>query len=374
MQITKLLLDNFRNFASKKFSFSQSLVLFVGINGAGKTNILEALTLLGRNSSLRGADFEEMIFFDKINDEKKSQFAIYAEISNHQFIEKIGLSFCVTNKKKIFEINGEPFKGKRQAELKSYLINFIALTPQLEQLFISGKSARRDYLDKIVSDLDSWHLTRINNYQKLLKERLLILQKYNGKTSSAKWLDIIENQIVELGIAIAFARIEAIDFFNRAITSFSSSFPKPKLIVKGDIEELALKQSAVVIEEFYKEKLLQNRAQDLANFKTDFGVHRGDFDAILTTKNMSAIYCSTGEQKSIMIGITLARAKISANYKNQPTILIFDEVVSHLDNQRKSDLFAEIKLSNLPTFLSATSKDLVPQQFLENNSIQIIEI
>ena len=85
---------------------------------------------------------------------------------------------------------------------------------------------------------------------------------------------------------------------------------------------------------------------------------------IFTKKNISAKFCSTGEQKSIMASITLARAKISATYRNQPTILIFDEVASHLDNKRKSDLFEEIKETKLQSFFSATTQDLIPKKYL----------
>ena len=372
VQITKLILTNFRSFLSKKIEFSRPLILFAGVNGSGKTNILEALTLLGRSASLRGADFEEMIFDNQISGEKKPQFALYAEISDHEFIEKIGTSFSSLQKKKIFEINGESLSSKRQSDARNYLINFICLTPQLEQLFILGKSERRDYLDKIVSDLDFEHSSRINNYQKLLKERLLILQKYGAQKTGEKWLDVIEIQIVELGMAIASARIEAIDFFNKAISSFSSNFPKPKLHVIGDVEESVMKQSAVQLEEIYKNKLKENRVADSINFKTNFGVHRSDFDAIFQEKNMSATRSSTGEQKSIMIGITLARAKISANYKNQPTILIFDEVVSHLDEGRKRDLFEEIAATSLQSFFSATSANLIPQKYFDENLMQVV--
>ena len=372
--ISKLLLTNFRNFSFRSFEFSSQLVLLTGKNGAGKTNILESLSLLGRSPSLRGSDFDEMIFDDKILAQKQAQFGVYAEIFQNEFIEKIGVSFDFTTKKKKFEINGQTLNHKRQSDAKKYLINFIYLTPQLEQLFILGKSQRRDYLDKIVCDIDFEHGARLNNYQKLLKERLLILQKYGAQNSGDIWLEIIENKIVELGVAIAFARLEAVDFFNKAIASFSSNFPQPKLQVLGEIENSTATQSAVELEAFYKNKLRQNRALDLTSFKTNFGVHRGDFDAIFLPKNMSATRSSTGEQKAIMIGITLARAKISATYKNQPTILIFDEVVSHLDEQRKEDLFQEISNINLQTFFSATCSGLVPQVYLSEKKIQLIEI
>lgn len=345
-------------------------MLFVGQNGVGKTNILEALTMIGRSASLRGADFEEMI----LNSVSQKKFTIYSEISNHEFIEKLALSFDLNSKKKILHINNEALSAKRQSDLKNHLINFISLTPTLEQLFILGKSERRNYMDKIVSDLDLQHNGRVNDYQKALKERLLILQKYRQEKSGEKWLDIVENNIVELGVAIASARIEAIDFFNKAINSFASNFPKPKLKVIGEVEEMITKQSAIKLEEFYQNKLRENRRRDLESFKTEFGVHRSDFDAIFIDKNMSATLCSTGEQKAIMISITLARAKISANYKNQPTILIFDEIVSHLDEKRKKDLFEEIAATDLQAFFSATTANLIPEKFIENNSIDVVEV
>jgi DNA replication and repair protein RecF len=352
IQITKLLLTNFRNFSSRKIEFNSSSILFAGANGVGKTNILESLTILGRSANLRSSDFEEMI---KIGEQN---FVIYAEISGHEFIEKTAVSFDSNQKKKTFIINGEPLNSKRQGDLKNHLINFVFLTPQLEQLFISGKSERRDYLDKIVSDLDLEHGSRINHYQKLLKERLLVLQRHRDE----KWLKVIEEKIVELGVSIAAARIEAVDFFNKAIASFSSNFPQTKLCVIGEVEEMITKQSAAQLEEFYKIKLKENRERDLISFKTEFGVHRADFDAIFLAKNISAKLSSTGEQKAIMLGITLARARISSSYKNQPTILIFDEVVSHLDSERRKHLFEEIAAANLQAFFSATSADLVPAQ------------
>lgn len=362
-QISKIFLTNFRNFAGKKIEFSGGLNLLLGKNGVGKTNALEALTVLGRGASLRGDNFEMMI------SEGEKNFTLRAEISQHEFIENIAVSFDLEKKKKIFHVNNEPLSSKRQDDVKNHLVNFVFLTPQIEQLFISGKSQRRDYLDKIVADINFSHISQINNYQKLLRERLLILQKYRGAKGAEKWLDIVENQIAETGTAIAFSRIEAVDFFNKAIASFSTNFPKTKLQIIGELEEKVASENAVKIEEFYRQKLQENRKIDFENFKTNFGIHRCDFDAIFLDKQMSALRSSTGEQKAIMISITLARAKISSAYKNQPTILIFDEVVSHLDEGRKNNLFEEILQSGLQSFSSATSRDLIPGEFLQKGAI-----
>ncbi|NBX52206.1 MAG: hypothetical protein EBT63_00945 [Proteobacteria bacterium] len=363
--ITKLVLNNFRNFDYKKFDFESNQVLFYGDNGVGKTNTLEAISVLGRNLSLRGDDLEEMLQLPNSVHLSNpfSNFTIYAELKNHDYIDNIAVKYDKNIRKKTYEFNGEIASSKRQSDLKNYLVNFIFLTPQIEQLFILGKSYRRDYLDKIVCDLDLTHQNRLSDYQKLLKERLLILQKYRNQSAGEKWLNIVEHKIAEIGIAIAFARIEAIEFFNKAIESFASNFPKTKLLVKGEVESEIHDNSALKIENLYREKLQINRQQDLENFRTDFGVHRADFDAIFSDKKSLATRSSTGEQKAMMISITLARAKISANYKNFPTILIFDEIISHLDNQRKIHLFDEISQTNLQSFYSATSQDLIPTNF-----------
>lgn len=376
IQIKNLSLVNFRNFSNKKIEFPNNLILLFGANGVGKTNILESLTLFGRTNSLRGSDFEEMLLQDF--NEQKPQFSCKLELINHEFIEEISISFILSGKKKSLKVNDEPLNTTRQKDVKSYFINFISLTPKLEQLFISGKSSKREYLDKITQDIDLNHQSRINDYQKLLKERLLILQKYQNNNSAIaeKWLETVEVKIAELGVAIAFARVEAIDFFNNAISAFSSKFPKAKLLVNGEIENLTKLEKSVALEEIYRQKLKETRKQDLLSFKTNFGVHRSDFDAIFDDKKgkkISATLCSTGEQKAIMIGITLARAKISSSYKNQPTILIFDEVVAHLDFERKENLFAEIIDSKLQSFFSATNSDLIPQNFLQN-AVHAIEI
>ncbi len=373
LKIKKLILDNFRNFKSKKIDFSSNLILLSGENGTGKTNILEALTIFGKSQNLRNSDFEEMIFLNHQNQIQEKKFSLFCEFENHDFIDNIGISFEKNQKKKNIQINQENINNKKAIDLKNNLPNFVFLTPQIELLLISSKTQRRDFLDKIVCDIDLNHNSRINSYQKLLRERLIILQKYNDKNQKT-WLEIIENKIAELGTAIFLARIEAINFFNNAILSFESNFPKSILKIINDISFEETNENALKIEELYKEKLQKNRQFDKENFKTEFGVHRSDFSAIFCDKNSNANYASTGEQKSIMIGITIARAKISSQYKNQPTILIFDEIVSHLDEIKKYNLFDEINKSNIQCFFSATSRNLISQDFLNKNLIEIIEL
>ena len=116
--ISKLVLNNFRNFSSKKLEFNANQILFCGANGIGKTNILEAISLIGRSPSLRGDEYDEMLKKDALN------FSIYCELKNHNFLEKIAVKFDKNSKKKSYEFNGEPSGSKRQTDLKNYLINF----------------------------------------------------------------------------------------------------------------------------------------------------------------------------------------------------------------------------------------------------------
>jgi DNA replication and repair protein RecF len=373
MIFSKLNLHNFRNFQNKNFDLAKKIILIYGDNGVGKTNILESLTLLGKGPTLRNSDFDNLLFIDTQQNLKFDNLVVSADFIDNEAIEKIAINYCKSDKKKKIYINGEVLTSKKLAEYKNYLPNIIFLTPKLEQLFINAKSDRRDYLDKIVCDIDANHQSRINNYQKLIKERLLIMAK-NQQKNIDKWLDIVENKIVEIAIAIASARVETIDYFNRAISSFSSNFPKIQLKIIGDFESQIMNKKAVEIESFYLSQLQKNRESDLRDFKTNFGIHRSDFSAIWIEKNIEANNCSTGEQKSIMISITLARAKISSEFKKQPTILIFDEIFSHLDQSKKQILLDEIIRSNIQTFFTSTNSDFISQNHPSINEIKLIEL
>lgn len=342
--------------------------------------MLEAMILLGNgfinNHSLLSASYEEMIRNNEIrsdshselgNDEQCSSFSVFSEIDGLETIETIAVRY--QDEKKIFAINDQELK-KIPAELKSKIINFIWLTPTLELLFLGPKNNRRDYLDKIVSGFDIEHPAHLRKYQKLQRERLLILEK----NSDPSWLNIVEQQLAEIGTRIALARAEAVELFNKAIDSFSSAFPKVKLKIEGEFEsEIKRESSAIVLEEIYKRTLVASRDRDSKTFRTSFGIHRSDLNATLVHKNCAASLASTGEQKLIMISVTLACAKLSAVYKNRPTILVFDEALSHLDAANRMLLLQEIAATNLQTFFTLASEELIPTQF-DRGDLELIRL
>lgn len=342
--ISKLILNNFRNYSFRSFEFDSDICVIFGNNGVGKTNILEAISLFKKGRGLRSCDLNEMVF----NQAADSKFTIYANLNNHDEIANCATSFDKNNNKRIFQQN-----GNKVSSIKNFPA-IIWLTPKMDNIFTDSKSTRRNFLDKISSDIDPNHSTRLNNYNKCLRERMILLVQNQEK----KWLEIIERKIAELGVAIAMARNETIEYLNKAILLSKSNFVKTEIKIIGEIEELARSKKSLEVEELFFNKLTKNREIDLAARRNLFGIHRSDFTTILLNKNIAANYCSTGEQKSILIAITIARIRLNSFFNLSKPILLLDEIVSHLDTNKRSELFKELESITSQTFLTGTNREI----------------
>ena len=366
--ISQLKLVSFRNYQSKNFDFTKKIIAIFGNNGVGKTNVLEAISLLSKGQGLKHAELNDVIHQKSGN--CSDNFTIYSQLTNHPDIENIGTSYSRIEGKRIFQINNKT--------LTSYSKNktfpaIIWLTPQMDNLFFSSKSIRRKFLDKIVADIDSNHNSRINLYNHSLRERINLLTQFHDKQQG--WLDIIELRIAELGTAIAIARNDAINYLNQAILQNDSNFTKAIIKIIGETEELANKYKAIEVEEQFIKKLRDNRILDKKSCRTNFGIHRSDFTSVLANKEIEAKFCSTGEQKSILITITFARIKVFSLLNLASPILLLDEIVSHLDNQKRLDLLQEILKLSCQSFLTATSNDFFSYLYrFEQTQTQFLEL
>ena len=312
----------------------------------GKTNILEAISLLNKGQGLKGAEFDEMISHEN----SEQNFAIYSSLKNHPEIENIGTSYSKIESKKIFQINHKVLTSRSSYK---FFPAIIWLTPQMDNLFCSSKTIRRKFLDKIVADIDPAHNSRINAYNHSLRERISLLNRFGNKEN---WLEIIERKIAELGTAIASARNETISYLNQTILQGGDNFTKAQIKIIGELEDLATQHKAIEVEEKFIQKLKENRAIDAKVGRTMFGVHRSDFTAVLLSKKIEAKLCSTGEQKSILIAITFARVRLFSLLNLPTAILLLDEIISHLDNQKRSELMQEIATLDCQSFLTATNQ------------------
>ncbi len=360
--ISRIILDNFRNYNSKEFKFSPDINVIYGNNGVGKTNILEAISLFRKGRGLRSCDLDSMVNNSALN----AQFTIYSELDNHSEISNCATSFNKIENKRIFQIN-----NNKSGPIRNFPA-IIWLTPKMDSIFNDSKSIRRKFLDKIVADIDPNHLSRINNYEKYLRQRMVLLIEGGDR----KWLDIIERQIAELGVAIAIARNDTIEHLNKAILQINSNFIKTEIKAIGQIEECAYSKTSIELEELFLSNLRNGRSLDSQAKRSLFGVHRSDFTANLLEKdNLLANLCSTGEQKSILISITIARVRINSFFGFSKAILLLDEIVSHLDEKNKTELLKELENLEVQSFLTGTNSQIF--SYLDNilhKNVKLLQI
>lgn len=355
LSLSSLSLSNFRNYGHARIEVSPSPVVLTGANGAGKTNILEAISLLSVGRGLRRAKLSEL---DSLPSGITPQaWAIAANVMGRQGEVKIGTGRLSDNyednDKRIVKIDGKIMRG--QAELSRH-VSLIWLTPQMEQLFAEGASSGRKFLDRLVYSFDSQHSSRINEYDYAMRERNKLLQ-YGREDSN--WLDTLEQKMAECATSIAIARLSTCEHINHTITISPLSFPKAHVDVFGFVEDL-LKNviSAIEAENSLKNALANSRNHDAAAGRTSVGTHKSELCVTHVKKNMPAEACSTGEQKALMLSIVLAQARSGAIWHGVVPIILLDEVAGHLDATRRLELFEEICQIGAQTWMTGTDAHL----------------
>jgi len=332
---------------------SRGLITLSGENGAGKTNILEALSLLTPGRGLRGAKP-----LDIQKNGNPDKWAIAATVQTPSSPIKIGTGLDRQSEKRIIRLNGQNLK--RQTILNEYL-SCIWLTPQMDRLFLDSAGHRRRFFDRLILALDPGHSTRLSRYDNALSQRSKILKEARNTniTPDATWLTGLESQIVEAGIAISAARL---DFVQRLQTACNNEnhdhFPLATLEINGTIEELLKKFPALEVEALFKFQLEDSRKIDMYTGGAATGPHKSDLNVIMSAKSMSAAQCSTGEQKALLIGIIIAHARLISAECGRPPLLLLDEVAAHLDKNRRAALYDILESLNTQTWLTGTDRNL----------------
>ena len=387
--IRHLSLNNFRSYDQASVSDLQSgAIVLHGANGAGKTNILEAVSLLSPGKGLRGArigDIERVPPPHPLRGapnplpagEREAQtpalptpsplwgegrgegasWAISAEIESLYGPIRIGTGRDPASDKRIVRINGEAARG--QAALAEYL-SCVWLTPQMDRLFLDTASSRRRFLDRLVFAFDPGHSGRVSRYENGVSQRARLLR--DQPNPDAGWLSALEATIAESAIAITAARLEFTVRLQQAADSASSAetslFPRARFAIDGAVETMLRDMPALEAEDIYKTRLRQARGQDTAMGGASFGPHRSDLSVVYAAKSMPAAHCSTGEQKALLIGIILAHARLIAAERGSPPILLLDEVAAHLDEARRAALYGLLMALGGQVWLTGTDLSL----------------
>jgi DNA replication and repair protein RecF len=347
------MLTDFRNYAALSLNLAPGAVVFTGENGAGKTNLLEALSFLTPGRGLRRA-----AYVDVARDGSAGGFAIHAEVQGPFGECSIGTGTTITageseTGRKV-RINGAPAKSA-DALLEWLRVTWI--TPAMDGLFTGPAGDRRRFLDRLVLAIDPTHGQRALHYEKAMRGRNRLLTE--GSRDRA-WFEAIETQMAETGTAIAAARVELVRLLSAMIARLpeGSPFPKADLALAGPIEQAIGERPAVEIEEDFRRRLAEGRDQDRAAGRTLEGPHRSDLSVRHRPKDMPAELCSTGEQKALLVGIVLSHARLAGEISGSVPILLLDEIAAHLDAGRRAALFSILEELKCQAFMTGTEPAL----------------
>jgi DNA replication and repair protein RecF len=329
------------------------MLVLTGANGAGKTNILEAVSLLAPGRGLRGAGLDAL---KNRNADAAEQFGVAADIETaegHQL--RIGTGSVRDGRKRVVRINGRD--AKNQNELAAFMAA-VWLTPQMDRLFLDGAALRRKFVDRLVLAFDPEHAARLNRYEKKLRERLRLLETGGG---DARWLATLESGIAADGIAVAAARTDMLLHLEKYIALLATRqnlFPAPSVVMTGDIDACLSAMTALDAEDMFLRKLQDGRALDGASGRTMFGAHRSDVNVAYAAKQMPAGECSTGEQKGMMLSIILAHALMMQAEKGFVPLILLDEVAAHLDEARREQLLLQLSALDAQVWLTGTDAEI----------------
>lgn len=335
MSLTRLSLTDFRNHGETVIAPRDHFVVLTGENGTGKTNILEAISLLVPGRGLRGAGLPLMA-----RQEGQGGFSIAAQMSDVD----IGVgALASAPERRIVRINGAAASSAALAEWLSILW----LTPAMDRLFADTAGERRRFLDRLVLAIDSAHARHSARYEAAMRQRNRLLS--SEEPFDTAWLSALEAQMVEHGVAIADARARLIAQLAQEIAQQPVNlFAQAGLSLTGWDGEAAA----------FASELQRGRPRDAAARRTLAGPHRSDLAVTHLEKAQPAGLCSTGEQKALLLGLILAHSALVARQTGRPPIILLDEVAAHLDPMRRHSLFERLAALGSQVWMTGTEPAL----------------
>ena len=352
-RLTHLDIRAFRNYKNISLDIPDTAcIVLYGDNGAGKTNLLEAISFLSAGRGLRGSKIPQITNIAL----KHEPWAVSATLQSNGLKYQIGTGqdpqIGSSSSKRLVRMDSQNIAQSRLSELFSV----IWLTPHMDRLFIETSGARRRFLDRMISGFDPSHIGRLSRYDNALSQRSKLLK--DGVLDDS-WLSALELDMAQTGAAIAAARLDFTDRLQIAAKKETlAPFPQANISLSGWMEERLPKEKSLQVESDFTALLKEERQKDAITGGTKFGSHKSDFSAHHFEKDMPANQCSTGEQKALLIGIILAHAQLITAECGQPPIILLDEVVAHLDKDRRISLFQLLEKTGAQVWLTGTDRSL----------------
>ncbi len=367
--LSRLRLTNFRNYATCRLDLTPSPLVLTGTNGAGKTNLLEAVSLLSPGRGLKQAAYGDMARLGG-----DGSWAVSAQVMTPQGQVTIGTGPAPSGSGRLVKIDGEAAGNTTRL---GALVPMVWLTPAADGLFTGPAGERRRFLDRLIAGLDPSYRQWVGRFERAMRQRNRLLET---GSQDARQFAALEQEMAETGVTLAVARLQAVDRLAAAIAekwpeSAKAPFPWATLALEGDMERDLRTMAAVDAEDAYCQRLAAGRERDRAARRTLSGPHRSDLIVGHGPKAMPARLCSTGEQKALLVGLVLAYAALvrQENDGVSPLILL-DEIAAHLDEYRREALFAEILRLDAQAWLTGTEAEIfhplrgMAQFFCVNNA------
>lgn len=343
MALDRITLAHFRNHAATRLDGARAFNLLVGENGAGKTNVLEGLSLLAPGRGLRRAALAEMAGQGAAA-AADGGFAVSAALATGAG-EAVMLGTGMAGDRptrRLVQVNGAESSAVGLGEW----LALGWLTPAMDRLFMDSASARRRYLDRLAVALDPGHARHASRYEAALRERNRLLG--GDVEPDPAWLASIEAQMASSGALLAAGRVRLVDTLSAELAKLPDEpFARPllRLVPGGAVDEAALARD-----------LAAQRGRDRTAGRTLSGPHRDELEVAMHGKGgaegMPAALCSTGEQKAMLIALTLAHATLAA--QGRPGVLLLDEVAAHLDPLRRAAMFERLRDTGAQVWLTGT--------------------
>ena len=339
LAITSLTLSHFRSHRAARLAFDGRPVAIVGANGAGKTNILEAISLLSPGRGLRRAAADEMA--------RKPEALGWKVIAD---VQGLGAAHQIETWAKPGEGRQVLIDGKTATQVSlARILRMVWLVPVMDRLWVEAAEGRRRFLDRMTLSFSPDHAEAVLTYEKAMRDRNKLLK---DQTIDAHWYGALEGQMATAGAVIMQNRDDALARLLNAQIGAQTAFPQADLTLIGPVGEQAVAGPDLA------QALSDNRRRDIAAGRTLVGPHRADLVAIYSAKSMPADQCSTGEQKALLISLILANARALAADLGTAPILLLDEVAAHLDSARRAALYDELCTLGAQAIMTGTGAEL----------------
>ncbi len=330
--LSKLVVDNFRNYQRATLQLDAPAVVLTGPNGAGKTNLLEAISLLAPGRGMRRARREHWP-----NASVQSPYwAVAATLQSADGEVQIGSGVTpdTAHTGRVMRLEGQTVS---QTEIGGY-ISVSWLAPHMDGIFVDSPGARRRFLDRLVIAFDPAHIGRMARYEKALRQRSVLLTEGRG---DAGWLRSLEAVLAETAVAVTAARQTLIRDLNQEAEKGWLGFPGVRLGLVGNTEQWLANMPALQVED---KLMAAAKTARLAGDTAMPGPHASDLQAVHLASQTPAYLASTGQQKALLIAVVLAHARLQERRLGKSPLMLLDDVAAHLDADRRSALFEAVGL------------------------------